>query len=75
MTYDCASATVLKKCPFCGGEAILHTHKFNMNKTFTLKTFTVDCSNKNCIASCMVGADFDTTEEAIEAWNRRVDDA
>ena len=47
----------LKKCPFCGGEAEIAGYKI----------FWVIC--KECTAETK---SFDTREEAIEAWNRRV---
>lgn len=56
----------LKKCPFCGSDAEL-SHKRNLN------TWIVECSNQSCPASFMIGADFETEAEAIEAWNRRAE--
>lgn len=47
----------LKKCPFCGGKAEIVGYKI----------FWVIC--KECTAETK---SFDTREEAIEAWNRRV---
>lgn len=47
----------LKKCPFCGGEAEIVEYTI----------FWVTC--KECAAETK---DFDTKEEAIEAWNRRM---
>ena len=58
--------TELKPCPFCGGDAEL-SHKRNLN------TWIVECSNQDCPASYMIGADFETEAEAIEAWNRRAE--
>lgn len=57
----------LKPCPFCGADAVIE-HKFNLG------TWIVQCSNNFCPASYMIGADYDTQEEATEAWNRRVND-
>ena len=54
----------LKRCPFCGGDGVI-TQKRN------LETWIVECSNPICPASYMIGNDYDTKEEAIEAWNRR----
>ena len=56
--------TDMKPCPFCGSEATIE-HKN------VLETWIVECSNTNCPASYMIGNDYDTEEEAIEAWNRR----
>lgn len=54
----------LKPCPFCGGEAVI-------NYKQALNTWIVECSNLSCPASYMIGMDYDTEAEAIEAWNRR----
>lgn len=48
----------LKKCPFCGGKAEIVGYKI----------FWVIC--KECTAETK---SFDTREEAIDAWNRRVE--
>lgn len=55
----------LKPCPFCGSEATI-------NHKVVLETWIVECSNISCPASYMIGYDYDTEEEAIEAWNKRV---
>ena len=55
----------LKPCPFCGSEA-------EMRNTRGLRTWIVECSNPSCPASYMIGNDYETKEEAIEFWNRRV---
>lgn len=50
----------LKPCPFCGGEAVRKC-------IFPNRYFFVECKN------CHVSLPFKgTKEEAIEAWNRRV---
>ena len=54
----------LLRCPFCGAEA-------KINYKAPLDTWIVECSNQSCIASYMLGYDYDTKAEAIEAWNRR----
>ena len=55
----------LKPCPFCGSKGELH-------KKRNLDTFIVKCTNGLCPASYMIGNDYNTPDEAIEAWNRRV---
>lgn len=54
----------LKPCPFCGGEAKVE-HEYYSN--FTKINYCVSCFS--CFSSTF---DFDTEQEAIEAWNRRV---
>ena len=58
----------LKPCPFCGREGELHQKR-------RLGTWIVECTNNSCPASCMIGYDYDTADDAIEAWNRGVNDA
>lgn len=50
----------LKRCPFCGGEAVL-------NSDF----HQVSCGNPLCGVLPQTWTS-DTDEEAIERWNRRV---
>jgi len=56
----------IKLCPFCGSEADIRPHNFgDSSKT----DYTIYCSNTGCGSSfCW----YDTPEEAVEAWNRRV---
>lgn len=54
----------IKSCPFCGGEA----KSYSTNRGF----WGVDCESNECFTHTMV-ADYITEEEAIEAWNTRVD--
>lgn len=49
----------LKPCPFCGGEASLHIHD----------RYGVECDNCSMGLGCIKL----TKEEAIQAWNTRVD--
>lgn len=55
----------LKPCPFCGSDGVVSQKK-------DLETWIVECSNQRCPASYMIGWDYETEKEAIEAWNRRV---
>lgn len=55
----------LKPCPFCGNKATI-TYKQ------VLEAYICECSNNDCPASYMIGNIYDTMEEAIEVWNRRV---
>lgn len=60
----------IKRCPFCGGEAIINVippHKhFLCNLPDYHGGAFIECTNCTCAISA------DTEEQAIEAWNRRV---
>ena len=56
----------LKPCPFCGRRGEI--------RSFKGSDYKVECTNNFCQASYMIGMDFDTEAEAIEAWNRRTND-
>ena len=62
----------LKPCPFCGGEAVINEippHKHTFVNMPDCEGFTyIECTG----CGCTIGAD--TTQQAIEAWNRRADD-
>lgn len=55
----------LKPCPFCGAEAVMDTIKphYYEGETF------IECTGCTCAIAEK------TEHEAIEAWNRRVDNA
>jgi Lar family restriction alleviation protein len=54
----------LKSCPFCGGEAEIH----NLVKIDINDRCWIEC--KECGISTKI---YDGEQEAIEAWNRRVE--
>ena len=56
----------LKPCPFCGSKAITLTSVYS-------DLHQVGCSNLSCKVLPQTW-DYDTLEEAIEAWNRRYTD-
>lgn len=56
----------LKPCPFCGGEGMLFSAQFGAEKTPRYNTCCRDCS-------CDLKWEFFSKEEAIAAWNRRVE--
>ncbi len=65
----------LKPCPFCGSPGVLEGGDFigGWNERTGPRPYKVECTNLWCIASYMIGAVFETKEEAMEAWNRRVE--
>ena len=77
----------LKPCPFCGGEAsVTKVHPFWMLKKYHYKYFAVGC--KGCGAftslfkiyvshSVIMNEEYEknAAKKAIEAWNRRANDA
>lgn len=57
----------LKPCPFCGGEAVVSGHHNRFTEWYL-------CSCQKCHIS-QTGIEYTFRHEAIEAWNRRVNDA
>lgn len=59
----------LKKCPFCGGDAVISEAKrgypYNQHLPFTVK-----CGECHCALALQF---FRTMDDAISAWNRRTD--
>ena len=60
--------TELKPCPFCGGEAFLAEYVYELYNCFVSMHF-VECNG--CHTTTF---EYDSEEEATEAWNRRVED-
>lgn len=60
----------LKPCPFCGGEARLRAFRTYIQSKHRMgEKYYIEC------CECGLNApNFINKEEAIEAWNRRVDD-
>ena len=61
-------ATELKPCPFCGGRACVRKNKG------IFETFNVYCMNEDCRVEPITHSYY-RKDEAIEAWNRRAEDA
>ena len=58
--------TKLKPCPFCGGEGVMQKHVFVGYSS----TWGVVCGD--CWAE--IKQVYSSEQEAVEAWNRRVED-
>jgi Lar family restriction alleviation protein len=58
----------LKPCPFCGSKAFLSEFVYDL-ELGRVKMQFVECNG--CHATTY---EYDTEEEAIEAWNRRAED-
>ena len=58
----------LKPCPFCGGEAIQIFDVYD-------GTYVYGCCTIRCVGNAITNKmRLKTDKEAIEAWNRRVND-
>ena len=63
----------IKPCPFCGGKAETREKilPIIVDEPVTKRRFVCECKNKECWVSPVTNA-FDTEEDAIKAWNKRV---
>lgn len=64
--------TKIKPCPFCGKEAVInkiesHTHMLAIMPDYDGETF-IECTGCTCAVSSKI------EQEAVEAWNRRIND-
>jgi len=55
----------LKPCPFCGGKAIIEKDVLGPNRLFIYRGECALCSSRT--------GDYTEYEEAIKAWNTRVE--
>ena len=55
----------LLHCPFCGEEPEIDNYKIK-----GIELWNVSCMNDACFVHTETG-DFESKEEAIEAWNKR----
>ena len=62
----------LKPCPFCGSDDLVMSSReaYALMTGKRMEFYRVKCDT----CGAMVDNDFGDTDEAIEAWNRRVDD-
>lgn len=58
--------SILKPCPFCGGEASV------VNVSYKYEQWFVTCDNDYCTAKPFT-TEFDTPQKAIDAWNMRTE--
>ena len=63
----------IKPCPFCGGKAEIKEKilPIIVDGPVTKRRFVCECKNEECWVSPATNA-FDTEEDAIKAWNKRV---
>lgn len=69
----------LRPCPFCGGNARIRdlydvVDWTDDDEPITKLRLVCECSEDECLVSPVTDS-FDTEEDAIEAWNRRVNNA
>jgi hypothetical protein len=69
--------TELKPCPFCGGEAMIKQDirypRYGEHAGKAITAYEPICVNTNCIMYNQDGNYFTTKEEAVRAWNNRLD--
>lgn len=61
-----------KPCPFCGDKHISVSEKYETGKYFVIQGFSIGCNTVGCFACHSYARPFDTKEDAIEAWNKRI---
>jgi Lar family restriction alleviation protein len=65
----------LKPCPFCGGNAVLVKNEHpRLLRPIKNRLCHIECYNCNVMMGYDTdyGGQFDTDEEAIETWNKRI---
>ena len=67
----------LKPCPFCGNQPVVGKYEPRLYRPVMNHTYCIVCCECEMMFGwdCDYGGRFDTEEEAIEAWNRRIDNA
>lgn len=65
--------TELKPCPFCGGEAKVTAYKTYIASFTIAKKYYVCCSKNFNHSRQEDPLGFLSSEEAVEAWNRRTE--
>lgn len=60
----------LKSCPFCGSDAVFNEFTYKSNYSCA-----VNCSNNECRCGVIHTIhSYKSKEEAIKAWNKRIED-
>lgn len=62
----------LKPCPFCGGSAFT-SHQTYPNGETAWHVYHMNF--EKCFIDDCIQGDYDTEDKAVEAWNRRDDNA
>lgn len=64
---------VLKRCPFCGADAIMRELLVDARKKYTTYLYWIQCKNKvSIINKCSAQTKkCKTKQQAIKAWNTR----
>lgn len=60
-----------KPCPFCGNTVISVVQRYETGKYFIDKGFSIGCQSIGCFGCHSYARSFKTSQEAIDAWNRR----
>ncbi len=58
----------LKKCPFCGDDGHI-----DVTDGIVKDHYYPRCGTYNCVGNNNGWVDFETEEEAVEAWNKRAE--
>lgn len=65
---------VLKPCPFCGGTAeVVKDQRWPRSLDQAIDAWHIECKNVDCVIYHSDNNYYRRRNEAIEAWNRRVE--
>ena len=63
----------LKACPFCGGNAQIHSFDMDFQDGSSVTVYNIGCNTNLCYGERGTGVYYPTKEDAVEAWNTRKD--
>lgn len=63
----------LKRCPFCGGKAKMHSFEVDYQDGSSATVYNIGCETDSCFGEYGTGIYYPTKEEVIKAWNTRTD--